>query len=121
MDSNTKKKWVIKMIQKYGPLKEITCLYLTKDGKCRIYKRRLSCCRNFPKSIGNSDYCTKRRSCLIIKYKISNNTPQSSQACFKCQSVCCKEIQYPERMPLTKYLLKKWMNINCKDCIEVFV
>ncbi|MFA5993910.1 MAG: hypothetical protein WC823_03025 [Parcubacteria group bacterium] len=110
-------KWLKKLdAESQGKYIEFICPYF-ENGKCVIYAKRFACCRNFPQTNG---YCSQNKICSIIKNKIKNNTPVSSEACGQCRKACCEKILVPAQVEITKEFIEKWMNITCADCRKFF-
>ncbi len=99
-----------------GKYVEAACPYFA-NGKCTIYAERFACCRNVPQKEG---YCSKNKTCQLVKDAIENNTPASSEACGQCRKTCCEKILVPAQVEITKEFIEKWMDISCSDCRKFF-
>lgn len=105
-------KWVKeKICESKGELIEIVCPFF-KNNACSIYEQRFNCCRNFRQLDG---YCAKSY-CLLTGDKHEN----IKELCFKCLKNCCTKILVPKKAKLTKAFIKKWMDIDCQTCKEIF-
>jgi Fe-S-cluster containining protein len=96
-----------------GQYVKVACPFLI-DDKCSDYANRPSCCRHYPQ---NNGYCSDE-DCLIVG--LENNTEETTKLCLKCQAKCCKTIQVPTDVEVTKEFIKKWLDIDCTTCQEFF-
>lgn len=78
-------------------LTKAVCPYL-ETGRCTIYKKRFSCCRNYGVSC--------QQACAT--------------ACASCSSNCCEGIIVPEGRVVTRAFIRRWMAIDCTLCRQLF-
>lgn len=113
---NSYELWLKSILPVNKKYRVIQCPLLI-NNKCSIYNERPNCCRQYPRT--NGYYCSVG-SCMVLVENLSNNTEQSSSACFKCKDICCNHIMVPEGVEITREFLMKWMDIDCTMCKKYF-
>jgi hypothetical protein len=105
-------KWLEKNNKKRGgKYRAVVCPFLV-DNRCSVYKKRFSCCRNFPRQ-GNF-YCSDS-DCQVLKKGIGKNTKKGTLVCIACQDNCCSQILVPKKLKATKKVIARILDMSCAE------